>query len=97
MTDYLIRLEAARHAILIDTTAAIGQAAFTNVLSAAESIDVTATIDQQVFSLADITCETLTQRSMHVDQRHRIDLMEWLCSRHCPVLSNGRIAHQVHL
>jgi len=51
----LIRLEAARHAILIDATAAVGQAAFTNVLSGAGSIDVAATINQQVFSLTDIT------------------------------------------
>lgn len=51
----LIRLEATRHAILIDATAAVGQAAFTNVLSAAGSIDVTAAVNQQVFSLADVT------------------------------------------
>ena len=59
MTDYLIRLEAARHAVLVDTTAAVGQAAFTNVLSGAGSIDVTAAINQQVFSLTDVTCKTL--------------------------------------
>lgn len=51
----LIRLEAARHAILVDATAAVGQTAFTNVLSAAGSIDVTAAINQQVFPLTDIT------------------------------------------
>lgn len=67
VTDYLIRLEAARHAILIDATAAIGQAAFTNVLSAAGSIDVTAAVNQQVFSLADITCKTLTQITIYID------------------------------
>lgn len=51
----LIRLEAARHAIFIDAAAAVGQAAFTNILSGAGSIDVTAAINQQVFSLTDIT------------------------------------------
>ncbi len=45
MTDYLIRLKATRHAILIDATAAVGKAAFTNVLSAAGSIDVTAAVN----------------------------------------------------
>lgn len=67
MTDYLIRLEATRHAILVDTTAAVGQAAFTNVLPAAGSIDVTATVNQQVFSLADITWKTLPQISIYID------------------------------
>lgn len=51
----LIRLEAARHAILIDAAAAVGQAAFTDVLSGAGSVDVTTAINQQVFSLTDIT------------------------------------------
>lgn len=67
MTDYLIGLEAARHAILIDAAAAVGQAAFTNVLSGAGSIDVTAAVNQQVFSLADIPCKTLTQISIYID------------------------------
>ncbi len=67
MTDYLIRLEAARHAILVDATAAVGQAAFTNVLSAAGSIDITAPVNQQVFSLTDITYKTLTQISIYID------------------------------
>lgn len=58
VTDYLIRLEAARHAILIDATAAVGEAAFTNVLPGAGGIDVTAAINQQVLSLAHITCQT---------------------------------------
>lgn len=58
----LIRLEAARHAILIDATATIGQAAFTNVLSGAGSIDVTAAVNQQVFSLADVTKFVCKQR-----------------------------------
>lgn len=51
----LIGLETAWHAILIDATASIGQATFTNVLSGAGSIDVTAAINEQVFSLADIS------------------------------------------
>lgn len=51
----LIRLEAARHAILIDATAAIGQAAFTYELSRAGCIDITAAINQQVLPLADVT------------------------------------------
>lgn len=51
----LIWLEAARHAVLIDATAAVSQAAFTNVLPAAGSVDVTAAINQQVLSLTDIT------------------------------------------
>lgn len=40
----LIRLEAARHAILIDATAAVGQAALTDVLPGAGRIDVTAAV-----------------------------------------------------
>lgn len=51
----LIGLEATGHAILIDAAAAVGQAAFTDVLSGAGSVDVTAAINQQVFPLADIT------------------------------------------
>lgn len=50
----LIRLKAARHAILVDAAAAIGEAAFTNVLPGAGSVDVTAAVHQQVFSLADV-------------------------------------------
>lgn len=62
----LIGLEAARHAILIDATAAVGQAAFTNVLSAAGSVDITAAINQQVFSLADIT-ELVCEQCLALD------------------------------
>lgn len=51
----LIGLEAARNAIFIDATAAVGQAAFTDVLSGAGSVDVTAAVNQQVFPLADVT------------------------------------------
>lgn len=51
----LIRLETARYAILIDAAAAICQTAFANVLSGAGSIDVAAAVNQQVFSLTDIT------------------------------------------
>lgn len=54
---YLIRLEAARHAVLVDAAAAIGEAAFTNVLPGAGSVDVTAAVHQQVFSLADVACK----------------------------------------
>lgn len=54
-THYLIWLEAARHAILIDAAAAVGQAAFTDVLSGAGSVHVAAAVHQQVFPLADIT------------------------------------------
>lgn len=64
---YLIGLEAARHAILVDATAAVSQAAFTDVLPGAGSIDVTAAINQQVFSLTDITCKTLTLISTCTD------------------------------
>lgn len=64
MSEYLIRLQAARHAILIDAAAAVGQAAFTNVLPAAGSVDVTAAVNQQVFPLTDITCKTLRVMSM---------------------------------
>lgn len=67
MTDYLIGLEAARHAILVDATAAISQAAFTNVLPGAGSIDVTAAVNQQILSLADVTCETLTGMRIMTD------------------------------
>lgn len=67
VTDYLIRLEATRHAILIDAAAAVGQATFTNVLSGGGSIDVTAAINQQVLSLTDITCQT--QESISIDYK----------------------------
>lgn len=77
MTDYLIRLEAARHAILVDAAAAVGQAAFTNVLSGAGSIDVTAAIHQQVFPLTDITCKTLTQTDVDERQKDVLSLFVW--------------------
>lgn len=58
----LIGLEAARNAVLVDAAAAVGQAAFTNVLSATGSVDVAAAINQQVFSLADVTELVCEQR-----------------------------------
>lgn len=58
----LIRLEATRHAILVDATAAIGEATFADVLSAAGSIHITAAVNQQVFSLADVTEFVCEQR-----------------------------------
>lgn len=58
----LIRLETARHAVLIDAAAAVCKAAFTDVLSGAGSIDVTAAVNQQVFSLTDITELVCEQR-----------------------------------
>lgn len=58
----LIWLEAARHAILVDATAAVCQAAFTDVLPGAGSVDVTAAVHQQVLSLADVTQLVREQR-----------------------------------
>lgn len=58
----LIGLEAARNAIFIDATAAVGQAAFADVLSGAGSVDVTAAVDQQVFPLAHVTQFVRKQR-----------------------------------
>lgn len=66
-TDHLIGLQAARHAALVDAAAAVGQAALTDVLPGAGSVDVTAAVDQQVFPLADVTCGTATGRGTHVD------------------------------
>ena len=66
MSAYLIRLQAARNAVLIDAAAAVGQAAFTDVLSGAGSVDVAAAVNQQVFSLTDITCNALTLVSANI-------------------------------
>lgn len=63
----LIRLQATRHTILVDAAAAVGQAAFTNVLPAAGSIDVTAAINEQVFSLADIS-ELVCKQCLALDR-----------------------------
>lgn len=82
VTDYLIGLETAWHAILIDATASIGQATFTYVLSGAGSIDVTAAINEQVFSLTDISCKTLMQ--IMISTGYRLHPMCY----HCMVLSN---------
>lgn len=60
VTDYLIWLEAARHAILVDATATVGQAAFTDVLSGAGSVHIAAAVNQQVVPLADITWSNKT-------------------------------------
>lgn len=57
-TNYLIRLEATRNTILVDATAAIRQAAFTDVLSAAGSVNIAAAVNQQVFPFTNITCDT---------------------------------------
>lgn len=51
----LIRLKATGHAVLIDATAAIGQAAFTYILPGARCINITASVYQQVIPLANIT------------------------------------------
>lgn len=91
VTDYLIGLETAWHAILIDATASIGQATFTNVLSGAGSIDVTAAINEQVFSLTDISCKTLMQIMISIGYR-----LHPMCY-HCMVVSNRFITHQVRL
>lgn len=96
VTNNLIGLKAARHTIFVDATAAIGQAAFTNVLSGAGSIDVTAAINQQVFSLADITCKTLTQMSTHWLKLQNSPI-DQSCYYHCMVVSNVCITHQVRL
>lgn len=53
--NYLIRLQATGYTILIDAAAAVGQAAFADMLSAAGSIDIAAAVDQQVFPLTDIS------------------------------------------
>lgn len=62
--DYLIRLEATRHAVLVDAAAAVGQAAFTDILSAAGSIYIAAAVNQQVFSFANITWKTKKQTAI---------------------------------
>lgn len=51
----LVRLKAAGDAELVHTTAAVGQAALTDVLSGARRIHITATVHQQVLPLAHIT------------------------------------------
>lgn len=55
LKDNLIRLQATGHTVLVDAAAAVGQAAFADVLSAAGSVDVAAAVDQQVFPLTDIS------------------------------------------
>ena len=95
---HLIRLEAARHAVLIDAAAAVSQAAFTNVLPGTGSIDVAAAINQQVFPLADITCKTLTLMSAYTDRRQQNCLMELACYRPYVAASKGPTStHQVRL
>lgn len=98
LADYLVRLEAARHAILIDVTAAIGQAAFTNVLSGAGSVDVTAAINKQVLPLTDITCE-----NRHKDKHILITTLKTTKQRDgvaissSPLRPDDLITHPVHL
>lgn len=63
--NHLIGLKAAGHTILVDATAAVGQAAFTDVLSGAGSVDITAAVHQQVFPLTHVTCKTSTRMSAY--------------------------------
>lgn len=51
----LIRLKAARHTIFIYIATAISEAAFADILPGAGSIDITAPIDQQIFSITNIS------------------------------------------
>lgn len=52
---YLIRLQAAGHAVLVRAAAAIGQAAVTAVLLCAGDIDVTAAIHQQILPFTNVS------------------------------------------
>ena len=65
--EYLIRLEAAGHTVLVDVTAAIGQTTFTDVLSGAQSVDITATVHQQLLPLTHITWWTITYNGLVSD------------------------------
>lgn len=51
----LIRLKAARHTIFIYIATAIGETAFADVLPGAWSINITASIDQQIFPITNIS------------------------------------------
>ena len=53
--SYLVWLQAAGHAELVDVTAAVCQAAFTQVLSGAGSKHVATAVHLQVFPLAHVT------------------------------------------
>lgn len=58
----LIGLKAAGHAVLVDAAAAICQAAFTDVLPGAGSVNITASVHQQVFPLTNVTQLVREQR-----------------------------------
>lgn len=64
--ELLIRLQATGHAVLIDAAAAVGQAAFADVLSAAGGVDVAAAVDQQVFPLTDVS-ELVREQRLALD------------------------------
>lgn len=65
--EYLIRLEAAGHTVLVDVTAAVGQTTFTDVPSGAQSVDITATVHQQILPLTHITWWTITYNGLVSD------------------------------
>lgn len=60
--ELLIGLQAAGHTIFVDAAAAVGQAAFADVLSTASGVDIAAAVDQQVFPLTDISKLVREQR-----------------------------------
>lgn len=51
----LVRLKAAGDTVFIYTATTISEAALADVLPGAGSIDITASIDQQIFSITDIS------------------------------------------
>lgn len=51
----LIRLKAARHTIFIYIATAVSEAAFADILPGAGSVDITAPIDQKIFSITNIS------------------------------------------
>lgn len=67
---YLIRLQAAGHAVLVRATAAIGQAAVTAVLLCAGDIDVTAAIHQQILPFTNVSWKSETKPSISQQSPH---------------------------
>lgn len=69
LKDHLIRLQATGHTVLIDAAAAVGQAAFADVLSAAGGVDVAAAVDQQVFPLTDVSWKKSRDKKLFQSQQ----------------------------
>lgn len=61
-----IRLEAAGHAVLVDVTAAIGEATLTYVLRRAGGVHIATAVDEDVLSVADVA-ELVREKGLALD------------------------------